>query len=127
MSETIKIAPAAPGRRRRFTLDQRRALLTAASAPGSSMSEVARRYGVSPTLLFQWKRAMEDGSEKGLEAGERVVPESVVKQLEARIRELERTLGKKTMQVEILEEALKIAREKKLLSAVHSFTKRGGR
>jgi transposase len=55
---------------------------------------------------------MEDGNKKGLESGERVVPESVAKPLEAWIRELERMLGKKTIQVELLEEALKIAREK---------------
>ena len=64
---------------------------------------------------------MDEGSDKGLEAGERVVPESVVKQLEARIRDLERALGKKTMQVEILEEAVKIAREKKLISGASSM------
>ena len=56
-----------------------------------------------------------------------LIPESVVKQLEARIRELERALGKKTMQVEILEEAVKIAREKKLISGASSSGKRGGR
>jgi transposase len=33
----------------------------------------------------------------------------------ARVRELERVLGRKTMEVEILKEAIAIAREKKLL------------
>ena len=33
-----------------------------------------------------------------------------------RVRELERLLGKKTMEVEILKEAIEIAREKKLIS-----------
>jgi transposase len=36
--------------------------------------------------------------------------------LKKRLRELERILGKKTMEVEILKEALDIAREKKLIS-----------
>jgi transposase len=44
------------------------------------------------------------------------VPLSEVKELRAKIRELERVLGKKTMEVEILKEGLKIAREKKLIS-----------
>jgi transposase len=39
-----------------------------------------------------------------------------VKALKAKIRELERLLGKKTVQVEILKEALELAREKKLIS-----------
>jgi transposase len=56
---------------------------------------------------------MEDGGEKGLEANEEVVPKSELKKAEARIRELERKLGQKTMDVEILREAVRIAREKK--------------
>jgi transposase len=59
---------------------------------------------------------MDDATNKSLKANERVVPESEVKKLKARIRELERALGKKTLQVEILEEAVEIAKEKKLIS-----------
>jgi transposase len=50
-----------------------------------------------------------------LGADESVVPESEVKTLKARVRELERLLGRKTMETEILKEALEVAREKKLL------------
>ena len=39
-----------------------------------------------------------------------------VRALEKRIRELERVLGKKTLENEILREALKVAHEKKLIS-----------
>lgn len=56
---------------------------------------------------------MDDASKSGLKANERVVPESEVNKLKARIRELERTLGKKTMENEILQEAVEIARQKK--------------
>jgi len=45
-----------------------------------------------------------------------VVPESDVKVLKGRIRELERLLGRKTLENEVLKEAIEIAREKKLLS-----------
>jgi transposase len=38
-----------------------------------------------------------------------------VKQLKIQIRELERLLGRKTMETEILRDAIRIAREKKLL------------
>jgi transposase len=50
-------------------------------------------------------------------AEESVVPLSEVKELLARIRELERLLGRKTMEVEILKDAVRIAREKKTLVA----------
>jgi transposase len=51
-----------------------------------------------------------------LGADEPVVPESDVKVLKGRIRELERLLGRKTLENEILKDAIEIAREKKLLS-----------
>jgi transposase len=43
------------------------------------------------------------------------VPASEARQLRARVRELERLLGKKTLEVEILQEALELTRSKKLL------------
>lgn len=63
-------------------------------------------------MLFAWRLAIQNGQEKGLESSEDVVPVSQIRQAEAKIRELERLLGKKTVQVEILEEAVRIAREK---------------
>ena len=52
---------------------------------------------------------------RGLDADQAVVPESEIKQLRAQVRELQRMLGKKTMEAEILEHALEPARSKKLL------------
>jgi transposase len=43
---------------------------------------------------------------------------SEVKELRTQVRELERLLGRKTMEVEILKDAIRIAREKKLISHV---------
>jgi transposase len=126
MSDTISIEPSQAGRRRHYTPEQKRALLDESTRPGASVSEVARKYGVAPSMLFQWKRVMDDATKKGLKANERVVPESEVKKLEARIRELERALGRKTMQVEILEAAVELTREKKLLSRGNSSDKGGG-
>ncbi len=127
MSETMNISTPAAGRRRRYTLEQKRTLLLASEAPGASISQVARQYGIQPSMLFQWRRAMKNGEDKGLESGEDVVPTSRLKQAEARIRELERILGRKTMENEILQEAVRIAREKKLISPGRLPKKGGGR
>lgn len=116
MSEIPNIQPAEAGRRRYFTPEQKKALLDEAARPGNSISETARRYGLNPSMMFQWRRAMDDATKKGLKANEEVVPISEVKKLKARIRELERALGKKTLKCDILEEAVEIAREKKLIS-----------
>jgi transposase len=59
---------------------------------------------------------MESGAMKGISSGEELVPKSQIKDLEKRVRELERILGKKTLENEILKEAVRIGREKKLIS-----------
>lgn len=59
---------------------------------------------------------MEAGALTAVGSEERVVPESELKAAEERIRRLERLLGQKTEEVEVLKEAVKIAREKKLIS-----------
>jgi transposase len=89
-----------------------------AEQPGMSISLVARKYEVHPNQLFRWRRLMQEGALVAAGAEDRVVPLSEVKALKAKIRELERLLGKKTMEVEILKDAIEIAREKKLISRV---------
>jgi len=44
-----------------------------------------------------------------------------VKELKQRIRELERVLGKKTLENEILKDAVDLARQKKLISQLPSL------
>jgi transposase len=83
-------------------------------SPGMSVSFVARRAGIAPSQLFAWKRRMAEGGHVAVAADEDVVGTSQVRELEKKVRELERLLGKKTMEVEILREALDTARVKKL-------------
>ncbi len=59
---------------------------------------------------------MEDGALTAVDSEERVVPESRVRELEGQIKRLERILGQKTVDIEILKEAIRIGREKKLIS-----------
>jgi transposase len=102
-------------RRRRWTPEEKRVLLEEAEHPGSSISAVARKYAINPTQMFHWRKLMREGALIAVGADDQVVPASEVKQLKAQIRELERLLGKKTMEAEILRDAIRIAREKKLL------------
>ena len=55
---------------------------------------------------------MSEGGKEAIRADEGVVPASEARRLEERVRELERLLGRKTMEVEILKEALELARVK---------------
>jgi transposase-like protein len=72
--EGIEIIEAAqPGRRRRFTAEEKRRLVAEAAAPGMSVSQAARRHGLSASLLFRWRRLMEQGELESLGADEQGV------------------------------------------------------
>ena len=70
--------------------------------PGMSVSYVARCHGLSPSLVFRWRRLMSEGGKEAVRADDEVVAASEVRRLEERVRELERLLGRKTMEVEML-------------------------
>ena len=108
-------------RRRRWSVDQKLAVLAEAAQPGMSISYVARRHGISPSLVFGWRRRMTEGGKEAVRADDEVVARAEVRELQKRIRELERVLGKKTLENEILREALKLAHEKKLISHLPSL------
>ena len=102
--------------RRRWSVADKVRMVEEASLPGMNVSYVARKYGIAPNLLFRWRKLMSDGGKVAVQADDKVVSISESKALKKRIRDLERLLGKKTMEAEILKEALEIAREKKLIS-----------
>lgn len=106
--------------RRRWSVADKVRMVEEASQPGMNVSYVARKYGIAPNLLFRWRKLMSDGGKVAVQADDKVVSISESKALKKRIRDLERLLGKKTMEAEILKEALEIAREKKLISRTPS-------
>lgn len=108
-------------RRRRYSVDQKLAVLAEAAQPGMTISYIARRHGISPSLVFGWRRRMTEGGKEAVRADDEVVAREQVRALEKRIRELERVLGKKTLENEILREALQVAHEKKLISHLPSL------
>jgi transposase len=65
---------------------------------------------------------MLEGGHAAVHADEDVVDASQVRELEKRVRDLERMLGKKTMEAEILKEALDLARPKKRTSPLLSWS-----
>lgn len=105
-------------RRRRWSLDEKLRAVEESNVPGMTVSFVARRYGISPSLLFRWRKLIAEGGKVAVGADDAVVSAQEQRELKRRIRELERALGRKTMEVEILKEAIEVAREKKLISRV---------
>lgn len=77
--------------------------------PGHSVSVVARRNGINPNQLFHRRKLYQDGgSLSAVSAGEAVVPASELADTMRQIRDLQRMLGKKTMEAEVLKEAVEI-------------------
>ncbi len=111
-------------RRRRYSVDEKLGIVQEAAQPVITISYVARRHGISPSLLFHWRRRMAEGGTEAVRVGEDVVGSSEVKALERRIRELERVLGKKTLENEILRKDVKVS-HKKLISRLPSSPDEG--
>ena len=45
-----------PERRRRWSEDERRLILAAAFAPGAIVVDISRRYEISTSLIYKWRR-----------------------------------------------------------------------
>src|SRR4051794_23350170 len=114
-------------RRRRWTTAEKVRLVEEAMQPDASVSLVARRAGIAPSQLFAWKRRMLEGGATAVQADDDVVAAARVRELEKRVRDLERMLGRKTLEAEILKEALDLASPKKPVLRLSSFDKDGSR
>ena len=112
-------------RRRRWSIFEKKAIVEETYEVGKSVSYVARKHGIAASQVFLWRRKMEEGALIGVGSEEKVIPETEHKQALERIKRLERLLGQKTEEVEILKEAIKISREKKLVWRNPLLSERG--
>jgi transposase len=103
-------------RRRRWTPEQKLEIVKQTNEPGSSVSMVARQFGISAAQLFQWRKAYLQGSLMAVSANETVVPASELQEAMRRIKQLEGALGRKTLENEILKEAVDFAKAKKWIA-----------
>ena len=94
-------------RRRRYTAEEKVRLVEQTMQPGMTVSAVARCHGIYPSLMFHWRRRI---AKCRHQANEEVVPIYRFREFEVKVRDLDRLLGPKTMETEILHEALEQAR-----------------
>ncbi|HBT3737655.1 TPA: IS3 family transposase [Klebsiella pneumoniae] len=106
-----------PEKRRRRTTQEKIAIVQQSFEPGMTVSLVARQHGVAASQLFLWRKQYQEGSLTAVAAGEQVVPSSELAAAMKQIKELQRLLGKKTMENELLKEAVEYGRGKKVDSA----------
>lgn len=117
-----------PERRRRWSTAEKLAIVQETYEPDVTVSIVARRHGIQPNQLFAWRKLAAQGALTATASQEEVVPASEYRALQNQVKELQRLLGKKTMEGEILKEALEIALgSKKHLLRSLSLPKDGSR
>lgn len=103
-------------KKRRWTPYEKHQIIQETYHAGITVSYVARKHGIQPSQLFLWRKLAEHGAMTSIKKEESVVGQSEVDSLKKHIKQLERVLGQKTLENEILKEAVKLGREKKLIS-----------
>ena len=76
------------------------------------------RFAKSKRINFNQSSRYKEGSLTAVAAGEQVVPASELASAMKQIKELQRLLGKKTMENELLKEAVEYGRQKKWIAHV---------
>ncbi len=101
-----------PEKRRRRTTQEKIAIVQQSFEPGMTILPCcpATRCGSQPVISLA--QAIPGGSLTAVAAGEQVVPASELAAAMKQIKELQRLLGKKTMENELLKEAVEYGRAK---------------
>jgi len=89
---------------RKFTAKQKVEIVLAGLRGDRSVRDVCREHGIVETLYYHWREKLLEGGHKQLAGKDERQAE---KELNKRIRELERALGRKTYELEIAGEALR--------------------
>ena len=89
---------------RTFTAQQKIEIVLAGMRADRSIKDVCREHEIAEALYYSWREKLLEGGKAALVGKEE---RSGEKQLKRKIAELERTLGRKTHELEIAGEALR--------------------
>jgi transposase len=90
-------APVKTGRRQRVSAEQKLAILQQWQA-GTPLPELCRLHGLKANALYRWKKQRDHGLR---DHGE-LIPQSRRRPLQRKIDALERALGRKALEVDLL-------------------------
>ena len=90
-------------RRRSWTAQQKLEIVLAGLRDERSVREVCREHAISETLYYSWRERLLEGGREALAGKEERQGE---RELRRKVAELERTLGRKTYELEIAGKAL---------------------
>jgi len=96
-----------PRTHRRFTLSEKIAIVRESLAPGVSASYVARRHRIAVNVLYYWRKAYRDVIDTDLtRAAPSPSTDRQIEDLRLQVRNLERLLGQRTLEIALLREKL---------------------
>ena len=96
-----------PRTHRRFTLSEKIAIVRESLAPGVSASYVARRHRIAVNVLYYWRKAYRDVVDTDLtRAAPGPSTDQQIEDLRLQVRNLERLLGQRTLEIALLREKL---------------------
>ena len=93
------VMPVQRGSRKRWNAEQKLAVLREWKE-GLPVQELCRRHGLYANQLYRWKRGLGDAGE--------LIPKGQVVGLQRKLEELERALGRKALEVDILKKVFEL-------------------
>ena len=108
--------------RRKFTREFKVAALRRLEA-GASIAEVARVCEINPNLLHRWRKEFQHAPEQAFPGLGKRGPE------DDRVAELERKIGRQSVEIDFLKQCLQRIEEQRMLQALNGkphFTRRSG-
>ncbi|MDD5686984.1 MAG: transposase [Elusimicrobia bacterium] len=75
---------------------------------GVNVNELSRKYNIHANMIYQWKRRFESMGKEGLGQDGEVISKSMYVSALKKIEELERALGRKTLETDILKKSLEM-------------------
>jgi transposase len=108
--------------RRVFTVEFKRGVVQQLLKGEKTLAEVSRELDIQPSVVRQWRRRFDAGATAAVATNEDVVPVSALREAHQRIRELERLLGKKQMEIEILQAAQEVVKKSMVAQRVRTVT-----
>ena len=105
----MKVPTAGPrGTRHRRSLTEKIAIVRESMMPGMSAAHVAKRHQIALNVLYYWRKVYREIVETDLTAAPSPTAglEGEIADLQLQVRNLERLLGQRTLEVALLKERL---------------------
>lgn len=101
---------------RRYTLSQKIGIVRESLSPGVRVSHVAQKHGLARNVLYYWRKVYREMAQVDLEVAQREGDDAAeLADLKLQVRNLERLLGRRTLELSMLRERLGKAEEDEAL------------